>query len=119
VRWFDIDNPEPADASNSSAERVFTQGFDRGGAKFNRLEGCWWDDGSVFFVSTSGGDAKNGDVNSDGFAEGCGQIWEYRAHGKVGRPAPADLRIDCGYVGLSAPAGVFTPERVVGLGRAG
>jgi len=84
VRWFDIDNPDPADASNSSPERVFTQGFDQGAAKFNRLEGCWSDGASVFFVSTSGGDAKNGDVNGDGFAEGYGQIWEYRDDGKSG-----------------------------------
>lgn len=84
VRWFDIDNPDPADASNASRDRVFTQGFEPGGAKFNRLEGCWWDGGSVFFVSTSGGDVKNGDVNADGFAEGYGQIWEYRPSGKSG-----------------------------------
>jgi secreted PhoX family phosphatase len=38
----------------------------------------------VFFVSTSGGDVKNGDVNSDGFAEGYGQVWEYRTHGRSG-----------------------------------
>ncbi len=83
VRWFDIDNPDPANASNSSPERVFTQGFAKGGATFNRLEGCWFDQGLVFFVSTSGGDAKNGDINSDGFAEGYGQIWEYRARGPL------------------------------------
>jgi secreted PhoX family phosphatase len=89
VVWHDITNPDPANASNSSPDRVFEQGFDRGGAKFNRLEGCWWDDGRVFFVATSGGDAKNGDVNSDGFAEGYGQVWEYRAAGR----ANGDLRL--------------------------
>lgn len=52
-----------------------------GGAKFNRLEGCWWDGNhSIYFASTSGGDVKNGDINSDGFAEGYGQIWRYRAY---------------------------------------
>ena len=30
-------------------------------------------------AARSGGDAKNGDVNSDGFAEGFGQVWEYEA----------------------------------------
>jgi len=84
VAWFDILNPDPANASNSSPERVFTQGFSQGGALFNRLEGVWWDNGGVFFVSTSGGDVKNGDVNSDGFAEGYGQIWEYRPAGQSG-----------------------------------
>lgn len=32
----------------------------------------------MFFVSTSGGDAKSGDLNSDGFREGYGQVWEYQ-----------------------------------------
>lgn len=45
---------------------------------------CWWHNGRVFFVSASGGDAKNGDVNGDGFAEGYGQIWEYRPAGRSG-----------------------------------
>jgi secreted PhoX family phosphatase len=83
VRWYDIANPDPADASNSSLERVFEQGFDQGGAMFNRLEGCWWEDGNVFFAATSGGDAKNGDVNGDGFQEGYGQIWVYEAPGNA------------------------------------
>ena len=39
----------------------------------------------IFFDSTSGGDVKNGDVNSDGFAEGYGQIWEYQPHARGGR----------------------------------
>ncbi|MFD0472513.1 alkaline phosphatase PhoX [Nonomuraea thailandensis] len=54
------------------------QGLAKGGAKFNRLEGCWYGDGSVFFNSTSGGDAKNGDPpNADGYLEGYGQVWQY------------------------------------------
>ncbi len=77
VQWFDIAEPDPPDPSNASPRRTFNQGFVQGGAAFNRLEGCWYDAGQVFFVSTSGGDAKNGDVNSDGFREGYGQIWRY------------------------------------------
>ena len=34
-------------------------------------------------MSTSGGDAKNKDVNSDGFKEGYGQIWEYRQRSRT------------------------------------
>jgi secreted PhoX family phosphatase len=86
AKWFDVAEPDPASAGNTSANRTFAQAFDQGAAKFNRLEGCWYDRaGSIFFVSTSGGDAKNGDVNSDGFAEGYGQIWEYRPHPRPGR----------------------------------
>ncbi|OLB53598.1 MAG: hypothetical protein AUH99_01840 [Candidatus Rokubacteria bacterium 13_2_20CM_2_70_11] len=81
VTWVDIDDPDPA-APGDRATRTFTQGFSRGGAMFNRLEGCRWDAGNVFFVSTSGGDAKNGDVNADGFREGYGQIWRYAPAGR-------------------------------------
>jgi secreted PhoX family phosphatase len=77
VQWFDIAEPDPRDPGNASPARTFNQGFRQGGAMFNRLEGCWYDAGQVFFVSTSGGDAKNGDVNSDGFREGYGQVWRY------------------------------------------
>jgi secreted PhoX family phosphatase len=77
VAWFEIFDPDPVAAGNTSPTRTFNQGFDQGGAKFNRLEGCWWEGGSVFFVATSGGDVKNGDVNADGFREGYGQIWQY------------------------------------------
>ncbi len=79
VEWVTITNPDPPGSND-----VFNEGFAKGGAKFNRLEGCWEGDGSIFFSSTSGGDVKNGDVNSDGFREGYGQIWEYRPRGRSG-----------------------------------
>lgn len=56
--WVDIDDPEASHVS------VFRQGYARGGMHFKRLEGCWWDDGHLYFVSTSGGWA------------GWGQVWE-------------------------------------------
>ena len=81
-------------------DSTFNQGWEKGGAKFNRLEGCWEDDGTIFFVSTSGGDVKNGDVNSDGYAEGFGQVWAYRPGAAEGpspsstsrRPVPSWIR---------------------------
>jgi secreted PhoX family phosphatase len=85
VTWRDIDNPDPdpvVEVELPGATSVFAQGYAAGGAKFNRLEGIWAAERSFFVASTSGGDVKNGDVNADGFAEGYGQIWEYR---------PADL----------------------------
>jgi uncharacterized protein len=78
VRWVRIDEPDPELTSVADARSTFNQGWAKGGAKFNRLEGCWEDDGTIFFVSTSGGDAKNGDVNADGYREGFGQVWAYR-----------------------------------------
>jgi uncharacterized protein len=78
VEWVRIDEPDPELTAVDDVRSTFSQGWTKGGAKFNRLEGCWEDDGTIFFVSTSGGDAKNGDVNSDGYAEGFGQVWAYR-----------------------------------------
>ena len=82
VRWIDVPHPDPAYANDDDPAGTFQQGWRLGATKFNRLEGCWYDDGSVYFVSTSGGDVKNGDVNADGYEEGYGQVWEYRAHGR-------------------------------------
>ena len=78
VRWITVPEPDPEYVNDDDPRSTFNQGSQRGAAKFNRLEGCWYEGGSTYFVSTSGGDAKNGDVNSDGYAEGYGQVWEYR-----------------------------------------
>ncbi|MDQ3629807.1 MAG: PhoX family protein [Actinomycetota bacterium] len=79
VRWVPIASPDTDGQDNNTPGSVFQQGSVLGGAKFNRLEGCWYDDKrSIFFCSTSGGDVKNPDRNSDGFQEGYGQVWQYR-----------------------------------------
>ena len=78
VEWVDIANPDPAipppppPPARGRRDQVFQQGFAQGGAAFARLEGAWYDGGSIFFNSTSGGD------------EGFGQIWEYRPRGRSG-----------------------------------
>ncbi len=65
ANWVTIDNPDPAEADVDSLA-VFKQGRAKGGATFNRLEGCCTgENGSIYFTSTSGGDAKGG------------QIWRY------------------------------------------
>ncbi|MCF6743822.1 DUF839 domain-containing protein [Blastococcus sp. KM273128] len=69
VEWVTIDDPDPADITSES---VFDQGFAQGGASFARLEGCWYDGGSIFFNATSGGDV------------GAGQVWEFRPRGRSG-----------------------------------
>jgi uncharacterized protein len=68
VHWVDIPDPDPAHAATDPSA-VFRQGLAAGGAIFQRLEGCWYGDGSVFFNSTSGGDAR------------AGQVWQYRPVG--------------------------------------
>ncbi len=82
VRWIDIDEPDPEYDNEDDPRGTFQQGRRAGAALFNRLEGCWYADGSVFFVSTSGGDAKSGDENTDGYREGYGQVWEYRVRSR-------------------------------------
>jgi secreted PhoX family phosphatase len=86
VRWIDIPEPDPEYVNDDDPRGTFNQGWRLGATKFNRLEGCWYDDedGSTYFVSTSGGDIKNGDANPDGYVEGFGQVWEYRPHGRSG-----------------------------------
>ncbi|MEQ1645336.1 MAG: alkaline phosphatase PhoX, partial [Pyrinomonadaceae bacterium] len=65
ANWVTIDNPDPAEA-DVDPMAVFKQGKAKGGATFNRLEGCCADrDGKIYFTSTSGGDSKGG------------QIWRY------------------------------------------
>jgi secreted PhoX family phosphatase len=64
VAWVTIDNPNPDHVTFTTS--CFAQGFAKGGARFNRLEGVFRGDaGSMYFVSTSGGDAQRG------------QIWQY------------------------------------------
>ena len=65
LEWVKIDDPELAHTPQTdNSLGVYIQGRKKGGTNFNRLEGIWYYDGSMFFDSTSGGDAK------------AGQIWE-------------------------------------------
>lgn len=65
VNWVEIEDPDPAGAGLEPG-LVNQEGTDKGGAVFNRLEGCWYGNGRIFFTSTGGGD------------KGLGQVWEYR-----------------------------------------
>jgi uncharacterized protein len=40
VQWVTIDDPDPQLARVTDARSTFNQGWAKGGAKFNRLEGC-------------------------------------------------------------------------------
>ena len=58
--WYDVESPDPDLAA--AEDTVFMQGFARGGARFGRLEGAWHGNGSIYFVSTSGGNVGQGQV---------------------------------------------------------
>ena len=75
--WVTLSDPDPD--LEAGAPGCFEQGRLGGGTQFNRLEGLWLgrDGKTVFFSSTSGGDAKGPDINQDGYVQGYGQIWRY------------------------------------------
>jgi uncharacterized protein len=56
VEWVTVDQPEEINPRN------FTQGYNKGAARFARLEGAWYDTGLVYFTSTSGGSVNGGQV---------------------------------------------------------
>lgn len=85
VTWVAIDDPDPPSAGTDSSA-VFNQGFDRGGARFKRVEGCCLVGSTCYLAVTEGGDA------------GLGQVWTLD-------PARSELRL------VFEPAG---PEELFG-----
>lgn len=75
--WVDIADPDPD--LEAGKPGCFEQGRVAGATLFNRLEGLWLgaDGRTVYFTSTSGGDSKGLAMNTDGFAQGYGQVWRY------------------------------------------
>ncbi len=71
VEWVEINDPDPVGAGLDRG-LVHKEGLDKGGAIFNRLEGCWHGNDRIFFTSTQGGD------------KGLGQVWEYNPLGADG-----------------------------------
>lgn len=69
VEWVTIANPDPVPVSavvgGQTLSSVFIEGLNAGGARFRRLEGCWYDNRKIYFISTNGGDT------------GFGQVWLY------------------------------------------
>lgn len=77
VDWVDIAEPVMRPERRRDLQWVgrsgpYMQGREKGGARFNRLEGCWLADGRLVFADTEGGPA------------GLGAIWSVRAHGEAG-----------------------------------
>ena len=74
VYWVDVADPGGGLAGAENRDSVYSQGRRLGGATFARLEGACHADGSIFVTSTSGGDAR------------MGQVWELT-------PAADELRL--------------------------
>jgi uncharacterized protein len=62
VEWVDITDPERTHDEPNDGGGVVAQGIDQGGAFFARLEGAWYDSGVIYFTSTSGGAAEEGQI---------------------------------------------------------
>jgi uncharacterized protein len=65
VTWIDVADPDPAGAE-ADPNAVARSGQALGAAIFQRLEGCFYADRSIYFDATKGGNA------------GAGQVWQYR-----------------------------------------
>jgi uncharacterized repeat protein (TIGR03803 family) len=65
VEWVRIDDPGATEVP------TYVQGARTGGARFSRLEGCWWGQDTGYFLSTDGGTA------------GKGQVFEYDPAGET------------------------------------
>lgn len=74
VQWVPVENPDAdpedfesplgnlPDIQGTGRSGPFLQGEALGGATFRRLEGCWYQQGVVFFVDTTGGPIGEGTV---------------------------------------------------------
>jgi uncharacterized protein len=66
VSWVPVGDPDPTPpnvtVSGVTMASVFKQGLDGGGARFRRLEGCWFNAGKLYFLSTNGGNMGLGQV---------------------------------------------------------
>lgn len=72
VEWVNIADPDPN--LEGGAASCFNQGLALGGARFDRLEGVFRGaGGSIYFLSTSGGNAQ------------YGQLWQYIPDGASGK----------------------------------
>ncbi|MFI7698446.1 PhoX family protein [Nonomuraea sp. NPDC049480] len=79
--WVDIDDPDPdfkgKPSNDEVVQAVGRQGRAKGAAIFSRLEGAVFHQGTIYFVSTQGGDTDPADPPPSGFGKGRGQVWGY------------------------------------------
>jgi uncharacterized repeat protein (TIGR03803 family) len=63
IQWVDIPDPGQGHTPGThDCKGVVTQGMARGGTAFTSLEGCVYDEGTVYFTSKSGGKANAGQI---------------------------------------------------------
>ncbi|TQV68145.1 DUF839 domain-containing protein [Exilibacterium tricleocarpae] len=110
VTWQEVTDPD------AQAERCYDQAFDA--ATIERGEGCWYDDGKVYFVSTSGGDANLGQIFCyDPRKETCTLIFESNDPGVVS--GPDNIAVSPRGSILMCEDGGSNPKRLVALTQEG
>ena len=67
VQWVPINHPERGAGPRGKGDGNVREGLANGGSAFIRLEGCYAEGDTIYFTSTSGGDARSG------------QVWAYDA----------------------------------------
>jgi secreted PhoX family phosphatase len=85
VDWVTIDDPDPTFAAgttnNDALVAVGNQGRAQGAARFSRLEGAYYESGTVYFTSTQGGGGVTSPTDPPltpgGYGTGRGQVWAY------------------------------------------
>jgi secreted PhoX family phosphatase len=111
VDWAAIDDPAflpPAAVGAiiySGPSGPYQQGAANGGARFARLEGCWYADGNVWFVDTTGG------------TPGQGIVWRYEPPETLGTPGGPG-RLTAVYVAGGLPDG-DNPDNITVSPRGG
>ena len=53
VHWVNIPDPDPT-GDSVEVNAVFQQGWERGAARFTRIEGCWYEDGAIYLRAPTG-----------------------------------------------------------------
>jgi uncharacterized protein len=92
LEWVVIDDPDLAPQSYTEAPHEagnvasgpFEQGRDKGGARFSRLEGCWYNpvDSQIYLVDTSAGRDEEGQIG-----HGEGAVWAFDPANDTPSPA--------------------------------
>ncbi len=109
VQWVRINDPE------ALAVSTVDQGIAQNGAKFRRLEGCWWGDTKGYFLSTNGGPASEGQVfEYDPVNERLKLIYVSPTANDVDNPDNITVTPRGGLL-LCEDGGASIPERLVGL----
>ena len=115
VEWVDIADPTRVYLPGTTTGRgVFQQGFDLGAARFRRGEGAWYGNGVIWWISTNGGVAGQGQVfKYDPRAETLTMVYESPGASTLGNPdncawSPRGSLILC-------EDGGQTPQRMHGL----